>query len=75
MENLPSILLIWTTFIGKFVHSLGEGGVKWAVGCIIILARCENDFIRVHENLVQDPCNNISTIRVYFLANAIFILP
>ena len=27
---------------------------------IVILANCENYFIRVHKNLVQHPSNNIS---------------
>ena len=53
-ENLSSInLLIWTSFIGQF----GKGG--W-IGGIVILASCEHNFIRVHENLVQYPSNNIS---------------
>ena len=34
---------------------MGEGK-----GCIVILARYEHNFIRVHENLVQRPNNNIS---------------
>ena len=35
----------------------GENGVNWG---IIILARCEYHLIRVYENLVQHPSNNIS---------------
>ena len=31
------------------------------MGCIVILARYEFHFIGEHENLVQDPSNNIST--------------
>ena len=35
-------------------------GVK--CGGIVILASCEHHFIRVHENLVHHPSNNISVI-------------
>ena len=66
------ILLIWLfymkissflygTHIGQFVHSVG---VEWMVYRMrmggIILGSCEYNFIRVHKNLVQYPCNNIS---------------
>ena len=54
--------LIWYSFIGQFVHSVGEEGLgfrMWMVG-IVILASWEYNFNKVHENLVQYPCNNKS---------------
>ena len=41
------MLPIWTSFIGQFVHTVGEG--------IVNLASCEYHYIRVHENLEQHP--------------------
>ena len=40
-------------------------GVKGWVRGIVILASCKRHFIRVHENLVQYSCNDIS-IRVTY---------
>ena len=39
---------------------MGKGG-GWEVG-IVILSSCEYYFIRVHENLVQHPSDNISIV-------------
>ena len=49
------ILLIWTSFIGQFVHPVIRlrDGVKWVESELVILATCVNHFIRVHYNLVQ----------------------
>ena len=49
-ENLSSMfcLLIWTSFIGKFVHPAGGEGI----GVIVIFASCEYLFITVLKNLV-----------------------
>ena len=46
------------SFIGLFIHPVDGDGV--GKGCIIVLASYEHYFIKVHENLVQHPCNNIS---------------
>ena len=46
----------WNSFIGQFVHPIegfGRGG-------IVNLALCKFHFIVEHENLMQDPSNNIS---------------
>ncbi len=40
-------LLIWTTFIDQFDHPVGGKGM----GCTVILASCENHFVRVLENI------------------------
>ena len=53
-------LLRLTSFIGQFVHKVGGNGVKKLGGGIVILSSCEYYFFRVHENLVQHPCNNKS---------------
>ena len=37
---------------------------EW-MGIIVILASCEYHFIRVYENLVQHPSNNISISRTW----------
>ena len=60
-------LLLWTSFIGQFVHLIGRevmgyrGWMSW-MGGIVILASCEHFFIKVHENLVQHPGIIISII-------------
>ena len=57
-------LLTRTSFIGQFVYQVeGEGMVYggW-IRVIIILVSCDVYFIRVHENLVENPRNNISII-------------
>ena len=70
-ENLASIqlanmdLIYWTVRL----FSWDGIGVKGVEGGIVILASWELHFIRVHENLVQHPCNNIS-----ILQNCLFIL-
>ena len=38
----------------------GGDGVKGEVVGIVILANCEHHFIRVNENLVQHPNDNVS---------------
>ena len=43
--ELFRFLVYWNSFIGQFVHSVGEQGIK---GVFVILDR----FIREHENLV-----------------------
>ena len=59
-------LSIWLqvslSFIGQFVHPVGEEGVE---GGIVILARCVFLFFREHENLVLDPS-------IIFLTNGRF---
>ena len=52
-ESFPhSRLLTSTSFIGKFVHPLGGGGMGRVKVGIIILTSYEFNFIREHENLV-----------------------
>ena len=46
-----------------WIVTRGGGGVKKVEGGIVILARCKFHFIREHENMVQDPCNNISVFK------------
>ena len=55
-------MLIFTSFIGQFVHPVGREGVKGGGWGINISDSCEKHFIRVHENLVQHPSNNISIV-------------
>ena len=55
-------LLIWNSSISQFVHPVEGDGTEWVNGDIAILPSCENHFIRVHENLVQHPYNNISIV-------------
>ena len=52
-------MLIWTSFIGQFVQG-GRGLGKELMGDMVIFASFEYYFIRVHENLMQHPSNNIS---------------
>ena len=60
-------LLTWTSLIVQFVHSMeGRGWDKGGGWGIVILASCDYHFIRVHENLVQHPSNNISNIFIDF---------
>ena len=43
------------------------GWDNWGwIGGIVILASCEHQFIRVHENLVQHPSTNISISSINF---------
>ena len=44
-------LLMWTPFIGKFVHPLGGEGM----GCVVFIVNCEIHCI--HKNLVQHTSN------------------
>ena len=46
-----TILLIWISFIGQFIHPvIGDVMGLWTLtGVIVILANCENNFIRVHK--------------------------
>ena len=62
-KNHQFRLLIWTSFIGQFVRQVGGkgDGVKVGMGCIV---SCQYHFIRIHENLVQHPSNNIISILV-----------
>ena len=48
------------------------GWVKVVEGGLRYLASCEHHFLRVHENLVQYPSNNISfpKITIRFLGNS-----
>ena len=39
-----------------------EIGGKGAIGGIVILASCKYYFIRIHENMMQHPSNNISIV-------------
>ena len=61
-KNLSSILLAnmdltyWSVYSSSRIGGYGIKGVE--VG-IVILASCEYNFIRVHENLAQYPSNNI----------------
>ena len=51
-------LLICWSFIGVFVQPVGEEGMEYSV----ILSRYKLHFVRVHDNLVQDPSNNKSIV-------------
>ena len=56
-ENEWLILLANIDFRYWSVGSSSKsGGDGW--GNIVILASCEHQFIRVHENVVQNPSNN-----------------
>ena len=71
-KNHQFRLLIWTSFIGQFVRQVGGkgDGVKDGMGCIVIvIASCQYHFIRMHENLVQHPSNNIISILVTEVPN------
>ena len=48
-------LLIWILFISQLIHPVG-----YRMGEEVLLASCEHNFIRVHNNLLQHPSNNIS---------------
>ena len=50
-------LIHWLFYSSSRIEGYGIKGVE--VG-IVILASCEYNFIRVHENLAQHPNNNIS---------------
>ena len=50
-------LIHWSV---RLTSRRGEDGVKGMDGCIVILASCKYHFIRLHENMVQHPSNNIS---------------
>ena len=51
-------LLAWSVCSSS---SRKEGDwVKGVEGGIIFLASCEHHFVRLHENLLQHPSNNIS---------------
>ena len=54
-ENLTSIQLPNMVIICQSVRSSSGAAVD-----VVIPAVCEHHFIRVHENLVQHPSNNIS---------------
>ena len=43
------------------------------MGVMVILASCEHPYIRIHENLVQYPSNNISIVldKLLFVINLI----
>ena len=56
-------MLLWTSFIGQIVHPVSGQG--WDIGLdggFRYLASFEHQFIRVNENLVQYPSNNISIL-------------
>ena len=50
----------WSSFNGQFVHPVGRElmGLGGWMEDIVILARFEFHYIREHENLVYNPCNN-----------------
>ena len=48
-------LIFWSVRLPSWK---GEVGVSGVVEIIVILARCEYHFIRVHENQVQHPSND-----------------
>ena len=50
-------LIYWS--VNSSSRRLGGGGFKKWMGVIVILANCEYDTIRVHENLVHHPNDNI----------------
>ena len=61
-ENLSYIQLANMNIIYQLDRSSSKWGgnrVMQEDGGIIILASCQHHFIRVHENLVQHPSNNI----------------
>ena len=52
------------SIIGQFVHPRGGDRLKGVDGGIVILASSEKYFIRVQENLVQHPSNDISITKL-----------
>ena len=50
--------IIWISFNSLSFYSVGKERIRKR--SIDILSKCEYHFIRVHENLVQYPSNNIS---------------
>ena len=61
-------MLLLNSSIGQFVHPVGgEGWGKRGRLGVCYFASCEYPFIRVHENLVQYPSNNISISTFYHL--------
>ena len=64
---LEKICRQFSSLIGQFVHTIGEGmWLRGWMGVSSFLSRCEDHFIRVYENLVQHPSNDISIIKWIF---------
>ena len=62
-ENLQLIQLANTELVYCSLVNLVEGEwVDWGVGGMVILASYEFHFIRIHENMMQHPSNNISVV-------------
>ena len=60
--NLSPIQLSNMDLVYRSVRSSSR---RW-MGSIIILASCEHNFIRLHDNLVHHPSNNISILKYSF---------
>ena len=58
-------LLILTSFIDHII--MEKGGVKGWKDIIFISTFCAYCFIRVHENLVQHPGNNVPIVTINHL--------
>ena len=56
-------LLIWISLISQFVHPVGEKRREWGRegwdAQIFILESYKFDFIKIHDNLLQDPSKSI----------------
>ena len=64
-ENSSSIKVANMELVYWSVHSSRRRGgneVREVDGVIVFLANCKNNFITVHENLVQHPSNYISIV-------------
>ena len=61
-------MLIWTPFIGRFVHPVGGKGWGKEIELIVIVASSEHHFIKVYDgNLAygnEHPSDNISITRI-----------
>ena len=52
-------MLTWISRFGQFSHPIGvERGKHWCMGKLSFLASHKFQFIKVHDNLRNDPRNN-----------------
>ena len=59
--NLDCLYELHLLLVRSYNRWAGDRVKRW-IGGIVILASCEYDFIRVNENHVQYPSNNISIV-------------